>query len=99
VLDSAVLTAGVHRLEHDQQAASVLGVQPSLQVANSGTVPVELGPDMILVLVVFGLGRIDIREPDGDAGLDAVARVVRLWRWSSDDALWSQARFVVRRPV
>src|SRR5215217_1133221 len=80
VLDRAVLPAGVHRLQDDQEPLPVLGVEPLLQVRDAPALRLELLADVFLATVVLRLARVHIREPERRTGLDPVARVFRLRR-------------------
>jgi hypothetical protein len=79
-LDRAVLAAGVHRLQHDQQAAFLLPVQARLQVTDPVPLPLQLVSDVLLAPVVLGLVRVHLREPHRVARLDPIPGVVGL-RW------------------
>ena len=49
VADRAVLAGGVHALQHQQQRAAVLGVEPVAQVVQFGDVFVEFGLGLFLI--------------------------------------------------
>ena len=59
VVDDAVLAAGVHRLQTDQQGAAALGVQQFLQDAQPLTVVLDLGRRGAVRLVVAFERRIE----------------------------------------
>jgi hypothetical protein len=80
VLDRAVLPAGVHRLQDDQTSLPVLGVQTLLQVPDALALRLEVAADVLFCAVMLRLARVHVREPKLRAGLDPVARVVRLRR-------------------
>jgi hypothetical protein len=79
-LDRAVLAAGVHRLQHYQHAAPVLGVEPGLQVRDALAGGGQLAGHVLLAGVALGLVRVPLRQPRRLARLHPVARVVRLRR-------------------
>ncbi len=67
--DRPVLAAGIDRLEHEQQAARALGIEPLLQRADALALLAEgvLGPE--LVEAAIGV-RVDRRQVDPRPGLD-----------------------------
>ena len=88
MLDRAVLPAGVHRLQDDQEPLPVLGVGPLLQLRDAPALRLELLADIFFTAVVLRLARVHVREPERRTGLNPVARVVRLrWRLLYDEPL------------
>src|SRR5215217_2609421 len=93
VLDRAVLPAGVHRLQDNQESLPVLGVEPLLQLRDAPTLRLEVLADIFFTVVVLHLARIHVRKPERRTGLDPVARVVRLRRrLLYDEPLWPGGR-------
>jgi hypothetical protein len=76
----------------------VLGVEPLLQLRDAPALRLELLADVFLAAVVLRLARIHVREPERRAGLDPVARVVRLRRWLLYDELLRSGGRRHRRP-
>ena len=80
VRDGAVLAAGVHALEHEQQRALVLGIEPLLELEELRLV---LGQILQRLLVAFEAGgrrRVDLREPEAAVlhlGSKQVANLLR----------------------
>jgi hypothetical protein len=60
LLDGAVLTAGVYRLQHDQQASPVLPVQPGLHIPDPFTLHLQLRSHLLVLAVPFRVRRIHL---------------------------------------
>ena len=56
--DGAVLAGGVHALQHHQQRALALGVEPVLQLVDRHDVFGQFGPGVLLALERGGVGRV-----------------------------------------
>src|SRR5262249_4054680 len=72
VLDRAVLTGGVHRLEDEQQRPAVLRVEHLLLLCEPlGPAPRKVGRLALLHLQAKGIARVDVPQPDALALGDA----------------------------
>ena len=62
VADRAVLAGRVHALQHHQQRAAVLGVEPIAEVAEDGDVLIDLLAGRLLVPVAGDVPRVEFAE-------------------------------------
>ena len=80
VADRAVLAGGVHALQHQQQRAAVLGIEPVAEVGQHGDVLVEFGLGLLLVLDAAGVVGVEIARAGSSCPARRKAAVS--WQWT-----------------